>query len=211
MPAYSALRPVSHPFGELPALASEGHDLSRVLPVGESIDRARARMLRYRVAVLARSTTELLHCAGGWLFDRALAGWDVTVLAADPANPLPLRILGAEVVDLNEARTAVALDVEPHAVAVSAAFCAAEPRLRRWVECLLDRDRHEVTLWGTGDLVDPRLRPAQHRLSLAARMFKAHALAAAGDPAREIAGAEPFRTAGRSWPSVVDPVPGKRH
>ena len=40
-----------------------------------------------------------LQSAGGWLCDRARAGWDVSVLVADREDPRPLTILGATTLD----------------------------------------------------------------------------------------------------------------
>jgi hypothetical protein len=51
--------------------------------------------LRARLTVIASSLAEVVRYAGGWLFDQAMAGWDVAVLTADHADPRPLRILGA--------------------------------------------------------------------------------------------------------------------
>jgi hypothetical protein len=41
--------------------------------------------------------------AGGWLFDRVMGGWDVTVFVADPADVRPLQILGTQTLDLDYA------------------------------------------------------------------------------------------------------------
>ena len=49
--------------------------------------------LRYRLDVMAASAVDVAQAAGGWLYDRVMAGWEVTVLlpqscdypaAADP-------------------------------------------------------------------------------------------------------------------------------
>src|SRR6201999_4509172 len=43
--------------------------------------------LRYRLDVVAADVADVVKFAGGWLFDRAMAGWDVTVLLVDhPEN-----------------------------------------------------------------------------------------------------------------------------
>src|SRR3954454_7449288 len=47
------------------------------------IDRASAsRVLRYQLNVLAASAQDVVQSAGGWVFDRARAGWDVNVVLA---------------------------------------------------------------------------------------------------------------------------------
>jgi len=43
-----------------------------------------------------------VRSAGGWLCDRARAGWDVNVLVADGGDPQPLMILGATALDQDE-------------------------------------------------------------------------------------------------------------
>src|ERR1700688_3322744 len=52
--------------------------------------------LRPRLAVLAPSVVEVVRSAGGWLFDRAMAGWNVTVITSDHSDSRPLQILGAD-------------------------------------------------------------------------------------------------------------------
>ena len=52
-------------------------------------------------ATLWRTTVaEAVRFAGGWLFDRVMAGWDVTVIVANRDDDRPLKILGATAVDL---------------------------------------------------------------------------------------------------------------
>ena len=51
--------------------------------------------MRYRVDVVAADVADVVKFAGGWLFDRAMAGWDVTVLLVDHPDERPLQILGA--------------------------------------------------------------------------------------------------------------------
>src|ERR1700722_8350135 len=50
--------------------------------------------LRPRMTAIAPSAAEAVQYAGGWLFDQAMAGWDVTVIAAEAGDPRPLDILG---------------------------------------------------------------------------------------------------------------------
>ncbi len=62
--------------------------------------RARAECLRYRLDVVAASAVDAVHSAGGWLYDRAMAGWEVTVLLPQSCDSRPLRILGVGAMDL---------------------------------------------------------------------------------------------------------------
>jgi hypothetical protein len=109
--------------------------------------------IRYRLWVVARDVGELVDLAGGWICDRILAGWNVCVAVSEPGDLRPLRILGITTFVPNQ----------------------------RFVLRALDEGAIEVTFWGSSipsDLHD-QLDRRQHRLSGAARAFKAHALAAA--------------------------------
>ncbi|WP_194290968.1 hypothetical protein [Nocardia aurantia] len=165
--------------------------------------------MRYRMAVVTHSTADLVNVAGGWLFDRVMAGWDVTVLAPDLSDPRPLRILGARVVDLRDAMAIRRARVVPQSYALSATVCATEERVHDWALSCLGRGGHEVTLWGEDlpDELGSRTTAAQHAPSRAARAFKARAMAAIADPARPIAEVETFRIAGRPRRGRGEPLP----
>ncbi|CPR13029.1 hypothetical protein BN971_04336 [Mycobacterium bohemicum DSM 44277] len=146
--------------------------------------------LRYRLQVVAAGAADIVESAGGWLYDRVMAGWEVTALLPPGADTRPLRILGVTVCDqrsgLGEASAA------SQSLAVSAeAFTADEEVRRRVLACLEDR-LTEVALWGDGWPlgVHRATAEAQHLLSAAARRFKRHALAAAGIPDALIAPTE---------------------
>src|SRR4051794_9208449 len=49
---------------------------------------------KYQLDVTADDVTDLVRSAGGWLYDRSKAGWDVNVVVTGGCNPLPLQILG---------------------------------------------------------------------------------------------------------------------
>ena len=52
--------------------------------------------MRYRLDVVAPSVPEVVRFAGGWLVDRVMAGWDVTVLIDTNEDLRPLEILGVD-------------------------------------------------------------------------------------------------------------------
>ncbi|HWF27336.1 MAG TPA: hypothetical protein VG327_02980, partial [Mycobacterium sp.] len=56
--------------------------------------RADGECLRYRLDVVAASTVDVVQSAGGWLYDRVMAGWEVTVLLPHSCDSRSLRILG---------------------------------------------------------------------------------------------------------------------
>jgi hypothetical protein len=170
--------------------------------------------MRYRLDVVAASVVDVVRFAGGWLFDRAMAGWDVTVLVADHPDDRPLQILGARVVDLEDALASMELRLRPQALAAAADLFGCDARVRQGVLQALDHGATEVTLWGEGwpAELDESVGLVQHRLSMAAQIFKSQALAAAlsGGGVRygSIGHTETFRSGLLAWPSVAaDLVP----
>jgi hypothetical protein len=166
--------------------------------------------MRYRLDVVAASVVDVVRFAGGWLFDRAMGGWDVTVLVADHPDDRPLQILGAQVLDLEEALASVESRPRPQALAAAADLFGCDPRVRQGVLQALDHGVTEVTLWGESwpAELDESVGLVQHRLSMAAQTFKAAALAAAGVPHGSVGHTEIFRSGLLAWPSVAaDLVP----
>ena len=149
------------------------------------IDRLTAgagRILRYQLNVVASTTEDVVQSAGGWLCDRARAGWDVNVLVADGGDPRPLAILGATALDLDEGFVSMVRSASRvEALAVSADLLATDTRVREEILRVLKRGLTEVIVWGKqwpaelGRQADP----VQHRVSPAARAFKSYALVAA--------------------------------
>jgi hypothetical protein len=161
--------------------------------------------LRARLTVIAPGLADVVPHAGGWLFDQAMAGWDVAVLTTGQADPRPLRILGARGYDLE---TVLAMPLAGRclrAIAVEANLYRSDARVRRMVYHALDRSLAEVRLWGGGwpEDLDVGTRPVRHKLSMAARAFKAQALAAAAAPDAVSDDVEEFRTGRIGRPGLV--------
>lgn len=152
--------------------------------VGGRRNSARAsECLRYRLDVFAASTVDVVQSAGGWLYDRAMAGWEVAVLLPPGCDGRPLRILGVRVADRDPGfETGFLEGAPPQSLAVSADAFAGDPDLREEVRKALDDRLTEVALWGDGWPLDVNraMTRAHHTLSAAARAYKGHALAAAG-------------------------------
>ena len=89
--------------------------------------------MRYRLDVVAADVADVVRFAGGWMYDRVMAGWDVTVLLADGADERPLHILGVETADLESALALWAERPHPQTVAVAADLFASDERVRRGV------------------------------------------------------------------------------
>jgi hypothetical protein len=162
--------------------------------------------MRYRLDVVARNVPEVVKFAGGWLVDRVMAGWDVTVLISADEDIRPLEILGVETYDLEAALAEGVNRPHPQTVAVAAELFATDERVRRGVLHALDQGTTEVTLWGEHwpEELDSTIGSVHHRLSGAARAFKAQALAAAADQdAGPVGDTETFRCGLAALPSVA--------
>jgi hypothetical protein len=165
--------------------------------------------MRYRLDVVSPSVPEVVKFAGGWLVDRVMAGWDVTVLVrnagANAEDLRPLEILGVDTQDLESALEMWADRPHPQTVAVASELFSADARVRQGVLNALDHGLTEVTLWGEHwpEELDDTVGSVRHQLSAAARAFKAQALAAI-EPAGAVVGdAETFRCGVMARPSVA--------
>jgi hypothetical protein len=127
--------------------------------------------MRYRLDVVATDVADAVRFAGGWLFDRAMAGWDVTVLVADHPDERPLRILGVQILDLEYALSTAEHRPPPQTLAAAADLFDCDSRVRQGVLQALDQGATEVTLWGQTwpAELDSHVGLVEHRLSAAAR------------------------------------------
>jgi hypothetical protein len=162
--------------------------------------------LRPRLTAIAPSTAEAVQCAGGWLFDQVMAGWDVTVVTADQADPRPLHILGVRARDLDSVFAATPVPGPClQAVAVRTDLYDADERVRRLVLTAAESGDTDIRLWG--DLwpsdFEGDADSVSHRLSLAARAFKAQAIAAADLTGEPTADTEVFRRGEIRRPGLV--------
>lgn len=177
-------------------MAAPTFDVSKNGRVGAShATRADGECLRYRLDVVAASAPDVVQSAGGWLYDRAMAGWQVTVLLPERSDARALRILGVRVLDLQAQFAALGTGSTSQSLAVSAEAFTADALVRETVLEALDNRLTEVALWGQAPQgwplrVNRAMTSAQHLLSAAARRFKGYALAAAGIPGATVDPAE---------------------
>jgi len=152
--------------------------------------------MRYRLDVVAPTVLDAVKFAGGWVYDRVMAGWDVTVLIDDDEDARPLEILGAEVRDLESVLESWQDRPHPQTIAVAADLFDRDSRVRKGVLSALEQGATEVTLWGEGlpAEIDKSVDSVQHQLTAAARAFKAQALAAANN-SEAVGHTETFRCA----------------
>lgn len=165
--------------------------------------------MRYRLDVVAPSVADVVRSAGGWLVDRVMAGWDVTVLISGDDDVRPLQILGVATGDLDTAMREWEERPHPQTVAVAADLFATDERVREGVLGALAQGLTEVTLWGETwpQELDSTVDTVLHELSGAARAFKTQALAAVGE-GDLVERVEVFRCGVMSCPAVAaDLVP----
>jgi hypothetical protein len=128
---------------------------------------------------------EVVRFTGGWLFDQVMAGWDVTVLTTEHPDCRPLQILGVRSADLESSLARMVKVPCLQIIALRADLYDQDERVRRLVLDTADDSHADVRLWGDQwpAALDDTVGPVQHRLSVAARAFKAQALAATAAPA----------------------------
>lgn len=153
------------------------------------------KVMQYQLNVVAADIGDMVTGIGGWLFDRAMAGWRVEVAVDRPGDGRALRILGLKAVDPSGPWRS-----EPDTVAMTA---IATDRL----------DGHpgrDVIVFGP-QCPSGLGAPAQsvlYRPSSAALAFKAHALAALGaNPAAAGAVETAFRLGPVAGMLAADLVP----
>jgi hypothetical protein len=180
---------------------SRVHELARQPAEPRAVSR---HSLRPRLVALAACTADVVQVAGGWLCDQVLAGWDVTVVTADHADQRALRILGVRGHDLESALASPVRRACLQAIVVQSELYQADERVREMVRAAAETGRTEIRLWGgcRPAAFENRADLVSHRLSAAARAFKAQALAAAAVGA-EPADTEEFRRAALRRPALV--------
>jgi hypothetical protein len=161
--------------------------------------------LRPRLTAITPSAAEAVQRAGGWLFDQVMAGWDVTVVAADMGDPRALEILGVRARPLDVICATPVLGPCLRAIAVRTDMYHADERVRRFVLTAVEAGGAEIRLWGDvwPEDFDGRADSVSHRLSLAARAFKAQAMAAADLSGEPAADTEVFRCGQLRRPRLV--------
>ncbi len=141
---------------------------------------------RYHFQVVTANVTDAVMAIGGLIFDRAMAGWDVSVVLQGDTDrgtdDRPIRILGAKVGNpAGHPHRAETLH-RPHLLAVATDVLVASLAVRRQVLAAGNDNGTEVLLWGRFQPpnLHGRIVAVRHRPSAAAHAFKSHALTAGG-------------------------------
>lgn len=139
------------------------------------------RLGKYQLDVTACDVIDLVRSAGGWLFDRSMAGWDVNVVVRGGCDPLPLHILGVNT-EPREPDDDVSAPARGLAIAASSDAVRTDPELGRDVLRAMNRGIGDVLIWGDSwpEGSERGVDVVEHELSAAARAFKGCALTALG-------------------------------
>ena len=141
---------------------------------------------RYQFQVVTANVADAVMAIGGLIFDRAMAGWDVSVVVQADADrgidDRPIRILGAKVGKPTGRPNRAETLHRPQLLAVASDVLIRSQAVRRQVLAAGDDNGTEVLLWGRFQppKLNCRFVPVRHRPSAAAHVFKSHALAAGG-------------------------------
>ena len=121
---------------------------------------------------------DAVRFAGGWIYDRVMAGWDVTVLLARSTDERPLDILGVETGIWNRCWRSGKTGPTRRPSRSPPTCSPATNGCASGVLGALEQGLTEVTLWGERlpAELDDSVGPVAHHLSAAARAFKSQAL-----------------------------------
>jgi hypothetical protein len=134
--------------------------------------------------VVAANVADAVISIGGLIFDRAMSGWDVSVVVDGDkernTDDRPIRILGGRVTTLMAGLNRAGMVPRPQMLAVATDVMVKSETVRRLVLAACTDNATEVLLWGRRHppSLNCRFVPVRHRPSAAAHVFKSHALAA---------------------------------
>lgn len=159
------------------------HHVVRAIDLRGDLERTRRELVvanshPYRLDVVAFDVADAVSSVGGWLFDLARAGWEVTAFVPEDCDPRPLHILGAKTLSLED--WIGSDDRRPRALAVAAGLVAGNSLVRGAVFAALRSGVTQVSVWGAkrSCSLAQCIDDAQHQLSAAAKAFKSQAVAA---------------------------------
>ncbi|UMB70658.1 hypothetical protein [Mycobacterium paraterrae] len=132
----------------------------------------------YQFQIVAANVADVVRSIGGLIFDRAMAGWEVSVVIDGDIviDDRPLRILGAR---LAERLSGSGMLRRPHLLAAATDVMVRSDAVRHQVLAMGD-DEADVLLWGRHHPTNlgRTFVAVRHQPSAAARVFKSQALMA---------------------------------
>ena len=170
------------------APASTLKQLHRPLPRpgASSLREAPDELGKYQFQLVARNIADAVVSIGGLIFDRAMAGWDVSVVIdgeiGGAVDDRPIRILGARLATRMPGPNYAAALPRPHLLAVATDVMVKSDSVRRHVLALGNDTETGVLLWGRHHPTNfpGTFVAAWHQPSAASHIFKSRALVAVG-------------------------------
>jgi hypothetical protein len=176
---------------------------------GVGVRASATERLVYDLVVVSGDVNDTVTSAGGWIYDRVRAGWQVTVLAPPNSDVRPLQILGVRISSFDD-ETDFLGKAAPAAIAVAADVLRADEGVGDEILRIVKSGTTEVTFWGdVGSIeTDTPFGQLSHRLSSAARAFKTCAVASASIPMSSVGATEEFRSYAMWYPPEgADQIP----
>lgn len=172
----------------------------------EPIDSVRTitgRATRPRLLILGDNESEVVHAAGGLIYDRSSGGWDVEVQLTASGDGRPLQILGATSTSLADLDISREGSQWPDAIIVSPHVYRDNIAVRDYFTRALLRSQATTAMygddWPAG--LGKDIGRVAYQLGPAARAFKRQAMLAAGLTPAPTASAEALRGCRREFAS----------
>lgn len=148
-----------------------------------------------RIDVVAGTVVDVVASVGGWLANRARAGWAVCVYLDERNDTGALDILGVQVRALPAFAEVPCPGLGPHVLAAAGDVIVKDSRVRADVLRALTHSQGRVVTWGESSLpyAGCRVDTFEYQLDAAATAFKTYALRAASTDAQAMARTERFR------------------
>ena len=166
---------------------TDGTEINWVYKFGRLNMRPRGDDFKFRLNVIGATAADVVSHIGGWLFDRSMMGWDITVLIAEPGQDFrALQILGVTPLPLDTVlQSGMRLPI-CDGISVAADLYFGDSQVKRHVLRRLHRRESEFTLWGADLPAESNENTSgamsfdviAYQLTRAAGSFKAHAVAA---------------------------------
>ena len=115
-------------------------------PAGTCTEVADEASLRHTLWVIGATAPSVIDAIGGWLTDRALAGWEITVFLPESQKARSLQILGLTVLPLSQLWSAPGAPGRT-ALAVEGSLLQSDAMIRQHAIGML-ADGAEITSWG---------------------------------------------------------------
>ncbi|MDG4667908.1 hypothetical protein [Mycobacterium sp. 236(2023)] len=167
---------------------------------------------RYCATAIGTDPARIVEHIGGWLYDHMKQGWNTSVAAPVSRRSTALRILGVDTVDTSALLSGYDATAA-NAIAVDAGLYGSDSVIGAFVDRAARGRFNSIALWGDCGISSTctiGFSSGSHRLSDAARRFKAHAyLALDPELSHPVAPVEEFQCTRRQAPLTIISDPAR--